>query len=451
MDNVGKKKRVFAITLGCKLNYAETSSILDRFVKNGWEIAEGDDMPDLVIIHTCAVTSQAGQKSRQQIRKMIKRYPRSRIAVTGCYAQLHPDRLETIDGVHVILGVREKYIPEKYMTEVREAVYRELSSPESIQDAEPAHSLVEKREKGRTRAFLKIQDGCDYACAYCTIPLARGKSRSVPLETVLAGAGRLAEAGYHEIVLTGVNIADYRSGRNTFVDLLLELESVDVSRIRISSIEPDILSDRLIETVASSSKIMPHFHLPLQSGSDAILAAMGRRYSATGYRERLMKAVSAIPHCAVGADVIIGYPGETDADFMATFGLLESIPAAYLHVFTCSLRPGTQLSRQVSSGIRQNVSSAVSRERSRLLHELAEKKQREYASCYLGKTLAVLFEEHRGMKGEKGMVSGYSPNYLRVQCRIGSSAQATDIVGRERSVMIENLNEDLILEGRIVT
>ena len=186
MDNVCKKKRVFAITLGCKLNYAETSSILDRFVTNGWEIADGDDMPDLVIIHTCAVTSQAGQKSRQQIRKMIKRYPRSRIAVTGCYAQLHPDRIETIDGVHVILGVREKYIPEKYMTEVQEAVYRELSPPESIQDAEPAHSLVEKREKGRTRAFLKIQDGCDYACAYCTIPLARGKSRSVPLATAVS-------------------------------------------------------------------------------------------------------------------------------------------------------------------------------------------------------------------------------------------------------------------------
>lgn len=451
MSKVQKKKRVLAITLGCKLNYAETSSILDGFVRDGWEITTGDDKPDLVIVHTCAVTGQAGQKSRRQIRKMIKQYPQSRIAVTGCYAQLAPDSIERIEGVDVILGSKEKFIIQKYITGGKETLYREVSSLGTIKEAVPAHSLVYDRKWGRTRAFLKIQDGCDYGCAYCIIPFARGNSRSVPLQTVLAGAGKLAEAGYHEIVLTGVNIADYRSEGATIVELLQELETVDVSRIRISSIEPDVLSDRLIDAVAVSSKIMPHFHLPLQSGSDDILAAMRRRYTSAGYRQRLLKAVETIPDCAIGADVMIGYPGETEADFQATFKLLESLPAAYLHVFTCSLRPGTALAGQVSSGVRQKISSRTSRARSRLLLDLAEKKQREFTLQYTGKTLDVLFEEYKAAKGGASMIAGYSRNYIRVQLITETPGDAVDLVGKEKKVYIQNMNEDLILEGRFVT
>lgn len=445
------KKRVFAVTLGCKLNYAETSSILDSFVQNGWEITSGDDTPDLIIIHTCAVTGQAGQKSRQQVRKMIKRYPQSRVAVIGCYAQLYPESIEKIGGVDVILGSKEKFLLQKYIATGKETVYKNVSPPGSIAEAAPAHSLVYGRKWGRTRAFLKVQDGCNYGCAYCTIPLARGKSRSVPLETVIEGAGKLAEAGYREIVLTGVNIADYRSGAAGMVELLQEIETVDVARIRISSIEPDVLSDRLIDTVASSSKIMPHFHLPLQSGSDDILAAMERRYTAAGYRERFLNAAAAVPDCAIGADVMVGYPGETEADFQATFKLLETLPAAYLHVFACSMRPGTSLAAQVSSGIRQKVPSGTTRGRSRRLLGLAEKKQGEFTRQYIGKNLDVLFEERRDGKGGKTVVSGYSRNYLRVQVMPGDLRKPFDLIGTEKKVHIVKMTGDLILEGRFVT
>ncbi len=438
-------------TLGCKLNYAESSAILEKFVRTGWEISSGEEDPDLVIIHTCAVTGQAGQKSRQQIRKMIKKYPQSRIAAVGCYAQLSPGSIENIEGVAVILGSREKFITKKYIADDKEAVYKEISLPGEREDAVPAHSLLCDRGWGRTRAFLKIQDGCDYGCSYCTIPLARGRSRSVPLEDVVDGAVKLAGAGYREIVLTGVNIADYRSGSATIVELLQELEAVDVSRIRISSIEPDILSDRLMAAVAASSKIMPHFHLPLQSGSDAILAAMRRRYTSAGYRTRFLKAIGEIPDCAIGADVITGYPGETEADFQATFKLLESLPAAYLHVFTCSLRPGTVLAGQVSSGIRERVPSETSRGRSGMLLELAAIKQREFTRQYTGRKLDVLFEECGVMDDGETILSGYSCNYLRVYAKAEKSCRPVDLVGTEGSVLIEKMNEDLILEGRFVT
>ena len=445
-----EKKRVLAITLGCKLNYAETSAILESFVQKGWEISSGDDVPDLVIIHTCAVTGQAGQKSRRQIRKMIKKYPHSRIAAVGCYAQLSPENIETISGVDVVLGSGEKFVTEKYITDRNKAVYREISSPGIIEKAVPAHSLVCDRASGRTRAFLKIQDGCSYGCAYCTIPLARGRSRSVPLEKVIEGAHELAAAGYREIVLTGVNIADYRNGSVTIVELLRELDTVNTGRIRISSIEPDILSDGLIETVASSSRIMPHFHLPLQSGSDSILASMRRRYTSADYRERFLRVVGSIPDCAIGADVITGYPGETETDFRTTYKLLESLPTAYLHVFPCSVRPGTVLEDQVSSGTLKTISPETVRKRSSLLLGLAEKKQTRFAQKYIGKKLKVLFEGCITSEKGENIISGYSENYLRVNVRVENS-RPFDLVGKEKTVTVENIDGDLILEGRFVT
>ena len=451
MNKDKKKKRVLAKTLGCKLNYAETSAILERFVQEGWEIAAGDEVPDLVIIHTCAVTGQAGQKSRQQIRKMIKKYPQSRIAAVGCYSQLSPDEIESISGIDVILGSREKFAIKKYIKGYKKTVYREISSSIAMREAEPAHSMIHERTAGRTRAFLKIQDGCDYGCSYCTIPLARGKSRSVLLERVVEGASKLAAAGYREIVLTGINIADYRSGSATIVELLEELVRVDTGRIRISSIEPDMLTDRLIEAVASSSKIMPHFHLPLQSGADSILAAMHRRYTSEGYKERFLKAVEAIPDCAIGADVIAGYPGETALDFQVTFNFLESLPAAYLHVFTCSVRPGTVLEGQVSSGEREKVPSEASRRRSGLLLKLAETKQREFTRQYIGRKLDVLFEDCCIAQSGEKILSGYSGNYLRVNVRIDGDCDTGGLVGTEKVVSVENMDADLILEGRFVT
>lgn len=450
MSKDKKNKSVHVQTLGCKLNYAETSAVLENFVRNGWEISAGDDVPDLVIIHTCAVTGKAGQKSRRQIRKMIKKYPDSRIAVVGCYAQLSPENIENISGVDVILGSGEKFVTEKYIRDYSPAVYKEISSPVTFEKAIPAHSLLCDRASGRTRAFLKIQDGCSYGCAYCVIPLARGRSRSVSFENVIEGACELAAAGYREIVLTGVNIADYRSGSATIVELLKELDSLNNLRIRVSSIEPDVLSDKLIETVASSSRIMPHFHLPLQSGSDNILALMRRRYTSASYRERFLMAAGTIPGCAIGADVITGYPGETETDFRSTYRLLELLPAAYLHVFPCSVRPGTVLEDQVSSGALKAISPETAHTRSNLLLALAETKQKQFAQKYIGKKLKVLFEGCITSEKGENIISGYSENYLRINVRVENS-RPLDLVGREKAVRVEDIDGDLILEGRFVT
>lgn len=442
-----QKKRVLAVTLGCKLNYAETSSILDGFIRAGWEIAGEKDRPDLVVVHTCGVTGQAGRKSRQQVRKMIKRYPESRIAVVGCYAQLDPDSIESLSGVDVILGSREKFQPANYDRPAGGGVRREVSTLSTYPDeALPARSLIRGRSASRTRAFLKIQDGCDYGCSYCAIPLARGRSRSVGAEAILADASALAEAGYREIVLTGVNIADYRYRGATLADLLVELESVNVARIRISSIEPDRCDDRLLETVAASSKIMPHFHLPLQGGSDSILAAMRRRYTLAEYREKFLRAVDVIADGAIGADVMTGYPGESEKDFGSMCTLLEGLPVAYLHVFPCSVRPATLLSREVEQGARTIVPADTVRRRSRLLLELGEKKKREFVERYVGRRLQVLFETAEG-----GICSGYSGNYIRVDVPAGSGCEAEGLIGREATVLAERIAPDLHLEGRIVT
>ncbi|ASQ89917.1 tRNA (N6-isopentenyl adenosine(37)-C2)-methylthiotransferase MiaB [Prosthecochloris sp. GSB1] len=442
-----KKKRVLAVTLGCKLNYAETSAILEGFIRAGWEIAGENDFADLVIVHTCGVTGQAGRKSRQQVRKMMKRYPESRIAVVGCYAQLEPDVVERLGDVDVILGSREKFLAGNYEQPADGGVRRDVSTLwSSLDGVVPARSLIHGRSVSRTRAFLKIQDGCDYGCSYCAIPLARGRSRSIGLDAVLADASSLADAGYREIVLTGVNIADYRYNGATLPDLLLELESVNVPRIRISSIEPDRCDDRLLETVAASSKIMPHFHLPLQGGSDAILAAMRRRYTVSEYREKFLRAVDAIADGAIGADVMTGYPGESEKDFESMYALLEGLPVAYLHVFPCSVRPSTLLAREVEKGARATVPADTVHRRSRLLLELGEKKKREFVERHVGRTLQVLFET-----SESGICSGYSGNYIRVGVQGGKGGEAERFVGREATVLAERIAPGLYLEGRIVT
>jgi len=444
-------KTIFAVTLGCKLNYAETSSILERFVTCGWRIASKDEQPDVVVVHTCAVTGQAEQKSRQQIRRMIRTYPASRIVVIGCYAQLSPERIENIEGVDVILGSKGKFDIEKYCAAEETGVFIDVAPVASIASPVPAHSLIENREMGRSRAFLKIQDGCDYGCGYCAIPLARGRSLSIDPDVVLDGARALAGAGYCEIVLTGVNIAAYRFGELDFAGLLRLLDQVDVQRIRVSSIEPDCLTDELIDVVASSQRIMPHFHLPLQGGSDVVLRSMARRYTTAYYRDRLFRAVRRISGCAVGADVMTGYPGETGEDFQSAYDFIASLPLAYLHIFTCSIRPGTALARQVQSGLRQPVAHDIVRHRSRLLRELGERKKREFLASCVGREVNVLIEECSCGEGSELFCSGYTPHYIRVRIAIEGSLSTDPLIGRERRVKVLNVSGDLDLEGIFVT
>ncbi len=446
-----KQKSVAAVTLGCKVNYAETSAILDSLVSEGWRLTHDEYCADLVIVHTCAVTGQAEKKTRQQIRKIIRKNPGGRVAVIGCYAQLDPARLAGIDGVSLVLGTTDKFDCSHYSYEAEQGNRSPMVKVSSVRDLDvacAANSMLSQPEQGRTRAFLKIQDGCSYGCAYCTIPLARGRSRSVPVDTLVESANKIADAGYHEIVLTGINIADYRDGDIGFSTLLKRLEKVAVNRIRIGSVEPDLLDDELVETVARSGKIMPHFHLPLQSGSDKLLRAMGRHYDTKSYRERLIKAVSSIPGCGIGADVMIGYPGENENDFEEMYRFIEDLPVAYLHVFTCSVRPGTPLFRQVADKTLTRVHPDEAASRYDRLVDLGRGIERRFAESFIGGRLRVLFEEGPHVQDGTLQWSGYSGNYLRVG--VDADLSPGEMRGREYDVFIEGIGDDLQLHGRLL-
>ena len=446
-------KRVAAVTLGCKLNYAETSSILDELCHQGWELSSIEEGADLIIVHTCAVTKQAEKKCRQKIRGIIRKNPDSRIAVIGCYSQLNPEALALIEGVDAILGSNDKFNIKSYDDITAGTIvspFVKVSPAGTFKEVYPGYSLYAAESSDRTRAFLKIQDGCDYGCAYCTIPIARGKSRSLPLEQIVERAHTMASSGYREIVVTGVNIGDYRYGSLVLGDLLRKLEEVSVSRIRISSIEPDFVGDELISLVAESEKIVPHFHIPLQSGSDSILKSMRRRYDTAMYRSRVMLAVEHIADCAIGTDVIIGYPGETEDDFLQMHRFLEELPLAYLHVFSCSVRPGTPLARQVANHECNPVESGEVARRYTALIELGRQKEYEFKKRYTGKECKVLFEASKQEK--KGIVqcSGYTPNYLRVVVETDNHAKQT-LTRNELPVLIESLGDDLNLKGRVLS
>ncbi len=422
-------------------------------VSQGWSLAAIDEGADLIIVHTCAVTGQAEQKSRQQIRKIIRKNPGSRVAVIGCYSQLDPARLADIEGVSLVLGTTDKFEPGYYLADPdaeQPVPLVKVSPVRELDVALPGSSMLCRPEKGRTRAFLKIQDGCSFGCAYCTIPNIRGRSRSVPLHQVIERAARIADAGYHEIVLTGVNIADYRDGDTGFSGLLQRLEEIDIRRIRIGSVEPDLLDDEVIGVVAGSQKIMPHFHLPLQSGSDAILKAMGRHYDTKTYRQRFMKAVEAIPGCGIGADVMTGYPGEGEREFGEMYRFLEALPAAYLHVFTCSVRPGTALSRQVAGKELDPVPHAVAATRASQLAELGGRMERRFASAFCGGELQVLFEESSANDDGTTRWSGYSGNYLRVDVNVDAGVDPDLMKGFIHNVLVEGFGEDLHLQGRLL-
>ncbi|MGB1735471.1 MAG: tRNA (N(6)-L-threonylcarbamoyladenosine(37)-C(2))-methylthiotransferase MtaB [Schleiferiaceae bacterium] len=399
-------------TLGCKLNFAETSTIAKDMVEGGFERVEFQDPADVYIINTCSVTENADRETRNIIGRALRANPDGFIVVVGCYAQLKPEQIMELPGVDLVLGATEKFNVRQFLGALEKTQGdAEVHSCE----IENANTFVSSYSAGdRTRAFLKVQDGCDYKCTYCTIPLARGISRSDTLENVVAKAQEIAEAGIPEIVLTGVNVGDYGKGEfgnkkheSTFLELVQALDAqVPVERMRISSIEPNLLRDEIITFTAQSQKFVPHFHLPLQSGSDTILKLMKRRYMTALYRKRVAALKAANPDTCIGVDVIVGFPGETDELFAETYNLLNELDISYLHVFTYSERENT-----LAANMDGVVPIPERKRRNKMLRILSEKKKRAFYESQLGQVRPVLFEA----ENKEGFMLGYTDNYVRVK------------------------------------
>lgn len=392
-------------TLGCKLNFSETATLGRQFSAQGYTSVPYSSPADVYVINTCSVTEQADKKCRKAVRQALKQNPDAFVVVVGCYAQLKPREIAEIPGVDAVLGAAEKFRLFDYISDFqksREAEVHHCSIAET-RDYVASYSTEE-----RTRAFLKVQDGCDYKCTFCTIPLARGASRSDSPENILAQARLLMESGLQEIVLTGINIGDYGAGQPYhLLDLLqlLDRELTDLPRLRISSIEPNLLTDDIIDMVAGSRRIMPHFHVPLQSGSDAVLALMRRRYRSALYAQRVQRIRQAMPHAAIGCDVLVGFSGETDEYFQQTFDFLHGLEVSYLHVFPFSERANT-----LGADMPGNVPLAIRAERAERLRMLSDKKRHAHYTTYLGTTRPALIEE----KVENGLRLGWTDNYVRI-------------------------------------
>jgi threonylcarbamoyladenosine tRNA methylthiotransferase MtaB len=398
-------------TLGCKLNFAETSTIARDFNSKGFQKVGFDEHADVYVINTCSVTHNADKECRTIVRNALKANPDGFVVVVGCYAQLQPKEIAAMEGVDLVLGATEKFRITEYLNELTKKDLSEVHSCEIDQ----ADFFVGSYAIGdRTRAFLKVQDGCDYKCTYCTIPMARGISRSDKLENVIENARQIAQKGIREIVLTGVNIGDYGKGEfgnkrheHTFLDLVKALDLVPgVSRLRISSIEPNLLRDETIRFVAQSKNFVPHFHIPLQSGSDTILKRMKRRYLTDLYRNRIDAIRQTMPDACIGVDVIVGFPGETETEFLETYTLLNELPISYLHVFTYSERPGTEAVEM--DGV---VDISTRKRRNKMLRGLSAKKLRAFYQSQLGKTKTVLFEG----ENKNGYIHGFTENYVKVK------------------------------------
>ena len=398
-------------TLGCKLNFSETSTISRDFDPSSFEKVAFDDYADIYVINTCSVTENADKRLKSLVNKVISQNPNGFVVVIGCYAQLQPEAIAELNGVDLVLGAKEKFNLKEYITDFSKNEISEVHSCE-ISEAkiyEASYSIGD-----RTRAFLKVQDGCDYKCTYCTIPKARGISRSDSLENILVNAKKIASQGIKEIVLTGVNIGDYGKGelgnkkhQHTFLDLIKALDRLDsVKRFRISSIEPNLLSTEIISFVSKSKNFVPHFHIPLQSGSDRILKNMKRRYLSSLYNDRINKIKKLIPNSCIGADVIVGFPGETEEDFLKTFNFIRDSEISYLHVFTYSERPNTE-----AVLIKNYVRPEIRSKRSKILRGLSIKKRRTFYESQLGRILTVLFES----ENKKGYIYGFTENYVRVR------------------------------------
>ncbi|HQD09243.1 MAG TPA: tRNA (N(6)-L-threonylcarbamoyladenosine(37)-C(2))-methylthiotransferase MtaB [Flavihumibacter sp.] len=397
-------------TLGCKLNFSETSAISRLLENEGFEKKDFDDQADVYVINTCSVTDNADKECRQLVRRIQRRSPQSMIVITGCYAQLKPTEIASIPGVDLVLGAAEKFNIAEHLSQLTKGENARICSCdiEEISGFNASWSVND-----RTRSFLKVQDGCDYNCSFCTIPMARGKSRSDSIENVLAHSRKLAAGGVKEIVLTGVNLGDFGKGpegqkrhAESFYELVRALDEVEgIERFRISSIEPNLLTNDIIAFVANSRRFMPHFHVPLQSGSNEVLSLMRRRYKRELYADRVQLIKTLMPHAGIGVDVIVGFPGETDTHFKETFDFLHSLDVSYLHVFTYSERANT-----VALDIEPVVPMAVRHERNRTLRNLSYMKQQYFQEQHRGQHRKVLFEGH----AKSGMMEGYTDNYIRV-------------------------------------
>ena len=408
---VPKRKKVAFYTLGCKLNFSETSTIARDFNEENFERVDFDQPADIYVINTCSVTDNADKKFKGLVKKAMAQNSTAFIAAVGCYAQLRPEELADVNGVDLVLGASDKFKLTAYLNDLSKKEKTDIHACEiEVADTyEGSYSLGD-----RTRSFLKVQDGCDYKCTYCTIPQARGISRSDTLENVVKNAEQIARQNIREIVLTGVNIGDYGKGEmgnkkheHTFLDLVQALDNVTgIDRFRISSIEPNLLKNETIDFVAQSKRFVPHFHIPLQSGSDTILKKMKRRYLTPLYFDRVARIKQVMPDCCIGVDVIVGFPGETEENFLETFSFLEQLPVSYFHVFTYSERPNTE-----AVLLENPVPQLIRNKRSKVLRALSAKKKQHFYASQIGKQVSVLFEG----ENKKGYIHGFTRNYVKVR------------------------------------
>ena len=406
---MNQKRTVAFHTLGCKLNFSETSSLSRLLENEGFEKREFTDQADVYVINTCSVTDNADTECRQLVRRIQRKAPESFVVITGCYAQLKPKEIAQIPGVDLVLGASEKFNISQHLRELTKGDPARICSCdiETVSGFNASYSVND-----RTRSFLKVQDGCDYNCSFCTIPMARGKSRSDSIGNVVKNVQVLVDKGVKEIVLTGVNLGDFgkdvdgeKKSDRSFFELVRVLDTLPVPRYRISSIEPNLLTNEIIDLVANSDKFMPHFHIPLQSGSNRILGLMRRRYKRELYREKVERIKSLMPHCAIGVDVIVGFPGETEADFKETYDFLHNLDISYLHVFTYSERDNTH-----ALSIQPVVPIPVRHERNKTLRNLSFMKSQYFAQLHSGQVRKVLFEGHQ----KNGMIEGYTDNYIKI-------------------------------------
>ena len=429
-------------TLGCKLNFSETSTISRQFKNVGYSIVRFDQFSDIYVINTCSVTENADKQFKSYVSKALKINQDAFIIAIGCYAQLKPEELANVNGVDLVLGSKEKFKILDYLNDFKK---NQSSKIHSCEISETNFYRSSFSIGDRTRSFLKVQDGCDYKCTYCTIPLARGISRSDKLDNILRAAKEISDSGIKEIVLTGVNIGDYGKGefgnknhKNTFLELVTALDKVDgISRVRISSIEPNLLSNDIINFVSNSKKFVPHFHIPMQSGSDTILKLMKRRYLSKLYRDRINHVKQVMPNACIGADVIVGFPGESEEEFMETYNFIKSLDLSYLHVFTYSERDNTE-----AIGLNNVVPSNIRSKRSKLLRALSVQLKRKFYMSQLGTIKNVLFEP----ENRNGFIYGFSNNYVRIKTPWRSSIK-DKIIPFE----LQNISDDGLVTGEVST
>jgi len=435
-NSVFENKKVAFHTFGCKLNFSETSTIARTMIEAGFAKVDFSESADVYLFNTCSVTELADKKCKQVIKKAIRQNPNAFIVVTGCFAQLKPDSVSNIEGVDLVLGSNEKFDILQYMDDFKKVDTAEIHTGQIGKNKEfkPSYSFGD-----RTRCFLKIQDGCDYFCSYCTIPFARGRSRSDTIANTLNQAQKAAASGAKEIILTGVNIGDFGKENNeSFYELIQQLEGIEnIERFRISSIEPNLLTDEILNFVASSKKFMPHFHIPLQSGSDKVLKLMKRKYDTTLFASKIKRIKELMPNAFIGVDVIVGVRGESEEDFTTTHQFLSDLDISQLHVFTYSERPNTQALK-----IEAIVPIPIRKERSKVLHELSDKKTRAFYKKHIGEEANVLFEGSES----NGMIHGYTPNYIKVEVPFNAKLSNTIV-----SVELKHLSLDLLnMTGELI-